>query len=117
MHRTRTEHRLDEYQCCDVEYVVYAHTDPAGNWVIAIEAHDLDLDADGIVSAVYPLDTFAAETSLPAHSWNADAADAALRGIGFERVEPWELRSTSGLTAHTQVTRSTTRRAPLLAAS
>lgn len=115
MHRHWNGHpSIDEHLCGDVEYVVHAHTDRDGAWVIEVDAYELDLDPDGNATAVHTLDSHATDTALPAHPWNAEKADAALRAIGFERVEPWDLRRTSPLTAHTQ---AVTSHVPLLVAS
>lgn len=85
----------------DTEYVVRAHHDRAG-WILVVDPVELDLDDDGTVHGASVVDTLARTTTIAGHAWNAAAADAALAQLGFDRAEPWDLRTTTSATAWTQ---------------
>lgn len=100
----RIEKRLTEryrQQPHDIEYVVRAHPDPTG-WIIVVDPVELDIDRDGTVRSASIIDSLAVTTAVPEATWNEHAADRALHAIGFDRAEPWDLRSSTGLTACTQ---------------
>lgn len=85
----------------DIEYVVRAHRDLAG-WTIVVDPVELDIDTDGTTRRVSIVDTLAETTTIPGHDWNPAAADTALALLGFDRAEPWDLRTTTNTTAWTQ---------------